>query len=112
VTGVERRLFPRAHIPSLSGVMAVCEPHGLVVHDVENLRPHYARTLEQWLGRFERAAGRVEEMFDAAFVRVWRLYLTGSLVSFLSGPMQLYQIVFAPRENAGLPWTRADVYGA
>jgi len=34
------------------------------------------------------------------------------MVSFQAGPMQLYQVVFAPRDNVDLPWTRADIYRA
>ena len=37
------------------------------------LRLHYARTLEHWLERIERTAGRVATMFDERFVRMWRM---------------------------------------
>ena len=80
------------------------------VLDVENLRLHYAQTLRHWLERFEAAEDRVAEMFDAAFVRMWRLYLAGSMAAFLSGELQLFQFVFArPRLN-DIPWTRAELY--
>ncbi len=109
---LERRIFPGAQIPALSEIMRVFEPHGLLVRDVENLRPHYARTLRHWLERFERHVGEVERVYGPEFVRTWRLYLVGSMVSFQAGPMQLYQVVFAPRDNVDLPWTRADIYRA
>ena len=34
-------------------------------------------------------------MFDEAFVRAWRLYLAGSQAAFVTGSMQLFQVVFA-----------------
>ena len=35
-------------------------------------------------------------MFDARFVRMWRLYLAGSIAAFTTGKLQLFQVVFAP----------------
>lgn len=80
--------------------------------DVENLRLHYARTLEHWQALFEGSVDRVRAMFDEKFVRMWRLYLAGSIAGFSTGGLQLFQVLFAPRENNGIPWTRAALYGA
>jgi cyclopropane-fatty-acyl-phospholipid synthase len=103
---LERRIFPGAYMPALSEALRVIEPHHLAVVDVENLRRHYALTLEHWLARFERARAAVERAYDARFVRMWRLYLASSLASFRSGSTQLWQIVFARSDDAALPWTR------
>jgi len=103
---IERRIFPGAYAPSLREIMNVLEPRSFSVLDVENLRLHYALTLQHWLDRFEAAALRVEEMFDAAFVRAWRLYLAGSLTAFRSGSLQLFQVLFARHGSNEIPWTR------
>jgi cyclopropane-fatty-acyl-phospholipid synthase len=106
---IRRRIFPGAYPPTLREVFAhVLEPQGLSVLDVENLRRHYAKTLEHWRGRFEGAADQVLKMFDETFVRAWRLYLAGSEAAFTTGSMQLFQVVFAPGTNNAIPWTRAD----
>lgn len=107
---IGRRIFPGAYPPSLREMMDVLEPHGLSVLDVENLRLHYARTLEHWLARFEGARAEVARMFDERFVRMWRLYLTGARTGFASGTLQLFQIVFARSGVNAVPWTRAGVY--
>ena len=109
---LDRYIFPGAYIPALSESLAVLEPHGFEVADVENLRRHYARTLEHWMERFEKAADRVAALYDERFVRMWRLYLASSLASFRTGSSQLYQVVFARAGDTRLPWTRADLYGA
>ena len=80
------------------------------VLDVENLRFHYARTLEHWLDRFEQSAQQVASEFDQRFVRMWRLYLAGSIAAFRSGSMQLFQMVFAGPMCQAIPWTRAHLY--
>ena len=91
--------------------MQVFEAAGLSVLDVENLRLHYAITLEHRLQRFEASSVRVAEMFDAAFVRAWRVCLAGSLAAFRSGDLRLFQVVFSRTGCNDIPWTRRHQYG-
>lgn len=108
---IRKHIFPGAYPPTLRQVMeGVLEPRSFSVLDVENLRLHYARTLAHWLARFEEAAEQVAGMFDESFVRAWRLYLAGSEASFTTGWLQLFQVVFARRDDNELPWTRAGLY--
>ena len=110
---IRRRIFPGAYPPTLREVQEhILEPGGLSVLDVENLRLHYARTLEHWLGRFEGAVEQVRAMFGEPFVRAWRLYLAGSEAAFATGWMQLFQVVFARTGENDVPWTRDHMYGA
>ena len=103
---IERRIFPGVHARCLREIMRVLEPRRFSVLDVENLRLHYAMTLQHWLDRFEAAASRVAEMFDEGFVRAWRLYLAGSLAAFRTGTLQLFQVVFSRHASNEIPWTR------
>jgi cyclopropane-fatty-acyl-phospholipid synthase len=77
------------------------------VLDVENLRLHYAKTVEEWLRRFEASLDRIRDMFDEPFIRAWRLYLAASTASFRVGGHQLFQIVFAREQHNEIPWTRS-----
>jgi cyclopropane-fatty-acyl-phospholipid synthase len=106
---IERRIFPGAYIPSLREMLLVLEPWGLCMLDVEDLRPHYARTLENWLERFEKHAGAIALRFDASFVRAWRLYLASSIAAFRCGSVQLFQVLFA-RPDYPAAWTREHLY--
>jgi cyclopropane-fatty-acyl-phospholipid synthase len=105
-----KRIFPGAHVPSLRQVTRIFEPWNFSVLDVENLRLHYAKTLEHWLERFEASAKQVLEMFGPEFVRAWRLHLAGSTVGFRAGTLQLFQIVFARSASQQIPWTRTHLY--
>ena len=107
---IEKRIFPGAYPPSLAEMMQIFEPYDFSVLDVENLRLHYAQTLHHWLALFETASGRVREMFDEKFVRMWRMYLAGSIAGFTTGALQLFQVVFAPRDNNEVPMTREHLY--
>jgi cyclopropane-fatty-acyl-phospholipid synthase len=104
-----KRIFPGAYPPALSEVFVrVFEPWDLSVLDVENLRLHYASTLDHWRRRFDAAADDVARKFDQTFVRAWRLYLAGSQAAFMTGTMQLFQVLFARGTSNAIPWTRSS----
>ena len=105
-----RRIFPGAYPPTLGEMMKVFEGHSFSVLDDENLRLHYAKTLTHWLARYEAANASVTEMFDDTFIRAWRLYLSSSIACFLSGGLQLFQVVFARGEKNTVPWSRQHLY--
>jgi cyclopropane-fatty-acyl-phospholipid synthase len=107
---IEKRIFPGAYPPSLREMAAIFEPWDLSILDVENLRLHYAQTLRHWLGLYEGASERVRTMFDEKFVRMWRLYLAGSVAAFTTGTLQLFQVLFAPGVSNDVPMTRAHLY--
>jgi len=109
---IERRIFPGAYPPSLGEMMQIFEPASLSVLDVENLRLHYARTLHHWWERYEMALDKVRGLFsDETFVRMWRLYLAGSIAAFETGVLQLFQVLFTKQDNNDLPLTREYLYG-
>ncbi len=107
---IEKRIFPGAYPPSLREILGILEPHRFSVLDVENLRLHYALTLEHWLRRFDAARERVREMYDERFVRAWRFYLCGAQAAFRAGEMQLFQVLFARGRSNRVPWTRAHLH--
>lgn len=107
---IEKRIFPGAYPPSLREMMEIFEPYGFAVQDVENLRLHYAKTLQHWLARYEENVEQIREEFDESFVRAWRLYLAGSISAFTTSKLQLFQIMFTRANNNMLPWSRAHLY--
>jgi len=109
---IARRIFPGAYPPTLREMMEIFEPNRLSVLDVENLRLHYARTLEHWLENFEANADAVRSMFDEDFIRTWRLYLAGSNQAFVHGTLQLFQVLFSRSGMNAIPRTRAHLYSS
>lgn len=108
---LEKRIFPGSYVPTLREMMEVFEPFAFSILDVENLRLHYAKTLKEWLHRFDRNDQRVHDLYDETFVRTWRLYLAGCSAAFTTGALQLYQVVFARPHKNDLPWSRQHLYG-
>ncbi|WP_206606178.1 SAM-dependent methyltransferase [Steroidobacter cummioxidans] len=107
---IDRRIFPGANPPSLKQMMEIFEGSGFSVLDVENLRLHYAKTLDWWWRLYEESRDQVAQMFDENFVRMWRLYLAGSRGAFTTGEMQLFQVVFSSGSNNNIPMTREHLY--
>ena len=107
---IEHHIFPGAYPPALMEMLEVLEPGGFSVLDVENLRLHYALTVEHWLSRYEAATDSVRQMFDEEFVRAWRLYLACSIAAFRTGSLQLFQITFARAGINDVPWSRDYLY--
>ena len=107
---IERRIFPGACPPALSQMMNIFEYSRLSVYDVENIRLHYSRTLEEWAKRFEQHKEEITDMMDEEFVKAWGLYLYGSIAAFNSGELQLFQVIFHHTESHNVPWSRHYIY--
>jgi cyclopropane-fatty-acyl-phospholipid synthase len=107
---IERYIFPGAYPPTLAEMLGVIGADDFKIMDVENLRAHYAQTLQHWREGFEANAEEVEKRFGPEFVRAWRLYLAGSRASFSAGEMQLYQILFERNWSNRLPATLDRLY--
>ncbi|MEW6688312.1 MAG: cyclopropane-fatty-acyl-phospholipid synthase family protein [Pseudomonadota bacterium] len=115
---IRKHVFPGGWIPALADVIAEMERAGLEVLDIENLRRHYALTLDAWAGRFERNWEAIRALdparFDERFRRVWRAYLVGCAEMFRSprGHTHLFQIVFSKGNVAegAYPMSREFLY--
>ncbi len=98
---IRKYVFPGGWIPSLADVIVEMEKAGLEVLDIENLRRHYALTLDVWAERFDRSWERIRALeprrFDERFRRIWRVYLYGCAEMFRSpvGRTHLFQVVFS-----------------
>ena len=108
---VGKYIFPGGYLPTMSHIGAAMGQTDLVLTDVENLRLHYARTLDAWAERFEAHIDEVREQFDESFVRMWRFYLNASSAGFKWGDNRVYQVTFTKGLRSDLPLTRAYLYG-
>ena len=110
---IGRYVFPEGELPHLATMVTQLSDAGLEVVDVENLRLHYARTLERWSARLEAQLEQAAQLVPEQALRIWRLYLAGCAYGFARGWMSLHQILAVKPQADGshdLPWTRADLY--
>jgi len=92
---IERYIFPGGELLHASKVLETMADAGLEGLDVENLRPHYARTLWAWSDGLEANLEEARRIAGDRVVRAFRLYLAGSAMSFERGWISLHQMLAA-----------------
>lgn len=106
----DKYIFPGGYIPTLEDTLKHQAEHGFHTVDVESLRRHYAKTLDEWARRFEQHVDEVTKMYDTRFVRMWRLYLRSAYAGFAYGNLDLSQILFTKGLSDEVPMTREYMY--
>ena len=92
---IERYIFPGGELMHVSKVLQVMSEAGIEPLDVENLRPHYGRTLWAWSDALEARLDEARSLTSERVVRAYRLYLACSAMGFEHGWMGLYQMLGA-----------------
>lgn len=109
---LQRRVFPGGELIRLSDVIRFAEAEGLEPLDVENLRPHYARTCKAWVRGLRKNGSEALQYVSEDTYRTWMLYLAASSLSFEQGDTTIYQVLFAKRAAKRLHMTREYIYSA
>ncbi len=115
---IRKYIFPGGWIPSLAQTISAMEACGLEVVDIENLRRHYALTLDAWASRFDANWETIRALdpvrFNETFRRQWRTYLWSCAEMFRSrhSRTHLFQIVFSKPniDERNYPMSRAFLY--
>lgn len=107
---IERYVFPHGELPHVGLALQEMSAAGLEAVDVENLRRHYALTLQHWAERFEAAGNELKLLAGEKRWRIWRIYLAGCAHGFASNWMALHQILAVKGGSNVLPLTREYMY--
>jgi cyclopropane-fatty-acyl-phospholipid synthase len=86
-------VFPDGALVPAHRAVELMELTGFELLDVEQLRPHYARTLTHWVDRLERHADEARAEVGDVTYRTWRAYMAGSVVGFESGDLGVVQVL-------------------
>lgn len=112
---INRHVFPGGAVPHLSRVLIEVSRAGLEFADAEDLRPHYALTLQHWSRRLESCRDQALATASPEVVRIWRVFLTGMAYAFDRGWLSIAQVLsFKPLPSGEVrrPWTREYQYPA
>jgi cyclopropane-fatty-acyl-phospholipid synthase len=109
---VAKHIFPGYWFFSLEGETHRAVERGLNVMDVENLRRHYAMTIEHWRKSFHRNynAIKLRMGYDDTFMRMWDFYFASCIAGFRSGYLNLVQMVMSKGLASEYPLTRDFLY--
>jgi cyclopropane-fatty-acyl-phospholipid synthase len=105
---IKRYIFPGSCIPSITAMnRAASRRTDLRLYHLEDITPHYARTLREWRRRFFTNIEQVKEMgFPDMFIRMWEFYLCYCEAGFTERYIGDVQMIFAKpmsREQPILP---------
>lgn len=122
---IEKYIFPGGELVHIGDVITELSAGGLEALDVENLRPHYARTLWAWSDALEAQLEEAKKVLPGAqgerALRAYRMYLAGCAKGFENGWVALHQVLaqHAPTGRAdefdepadqAYPWRREYIY--
>lgn len=122
---IEKFIFPGGELSHIHYVMRTLAESGLEDLDVENIRPHYARTLWAWSDALEGCLDKAGEILNTQqgqrSLRAYRMYLAGCAMGFEHGWIALHQILAQSQpsgrsdeldypEDISYPWRRDYIY--
>ena len=110
---IDEYVFPGGELVHVSRVLAEMSEQGLEPWDAECLRPHYARTLWEWVSRLEAKQDEARRIVGEKMYRIWRVYMAGSAHAFDRGWISIFQILGTkplPDGSVPHPLTREHVY--
>lgn len=103
-------IFPGGYLPTLREELNIAADINFRTLDVESLRLHYMKTLEEWCKNFMNHLNKERDMFDDEFLRMWHLYLATCAAAFHYWDIDIHQILFSKGINNTLPMTRKYLY--
>lgn len=93
---IQRHIFPGGMLPSKEIFEQLAHTAGLKVQDAFTFGRDYARTLSEWLARFDAKRSEVTALgFSEEFIRKWRFYLAYCLGAFASSRTDVVQYELA-----------------
>lgn len=102
---IKKYIFPGSFIPSLNAISTSAKnATDLRLYHLEDLTPHYARTLLDWRKRFLSKAAELKHLgFDERFIKMWEYYFCYCAGGFREHSIGSVHLVF------GKPRYRQDL---
>ncbi|SCK16910.1 cyclopropane-fatty-acyl-phospholipid synthase family protein [Vogesella sp. LIG4] len=90
---IQQYIFPGGMLPSPTRLEQEIRRAGLHLADRHSFGADYARTLREWLARFQRALPEIRRQgFDDSFIRLWQFYLYYCIAGFEAGRTDVCQL--------------------
>lgn len=102
---IKSHIFPGSCIPSVTAInSSLARVTNLRTVHLEDIGPHYVRTLQEWRARFTDAHHKLSEMgYDDRFLRAWHYYLTYCEAGFEERYISDAHLLLAKPQNRRAP---------
>jgi cyclopropane-fatty-acyl-phospholipid synthase len=90
---IDRYVFPDGELTGVGTIVVAMQDAGLEVRHVENLREHYALTLQGWC---QNLVDNWDEALDEVTLgraKVWGIYMAGSRIAFERNEIELHHVL-------------------
>ena len=98
---IQRYIFPGGFIPCISAIcQGIKKVTDLRLLNLEDIGPHYAKTLQDWRGRFINNLPEIRDLgYSEEFIRMWEFYLSYCEGGFHERALGNVQLVFVKPQN-------------
>ncbi len=97
----DRYVFPDGELASAGKIIIEAQNAGFELRHVENLREHYALTLQQWSANLTAHWDECVAEVGEPTARVWGLYMGSSRLAFERNENQLHQMLALRPDGTG-----------
>jgi cyclopropane-fatty-acyl-phospholipid synthase len=98
---IDRYIFPDGELTAPSRVVQAMHNSGFELRHSENLREHYAKTLEKWCQNLQTNWDEAVAEVGINRARIWNLYMTLSQIGFESNSIQVHQFLGVDNNSVG-----------
>jgi cyclopropane-fatty-acyl-phospholipid synthase len=98
---IDRYVFPDGELAGSGRIITEMQDAGLEVRHEENLREHYALTLEGWCRNLKENWDTCVTEAGLGTAKVWGLYMAGSRIGFERNEIQLHQVLASRTDARG-----------
>ncbi len=98
---IDRYVFPDGELTGSGRIITEMQDAGLEVRHEENLREHYALTLQAWCRNLVENWEACIAEAGLGTAKVWGLYMAGSRLAFERNEIQLHQVLASRTDGRG-----------
>ena len=98
---IDRYVFPDGELTGSGRIISEAQNAGFEVRHSENLREHYALTLQAWCANLVAHWDECVAEVGLPTARVWGLYMAGSRLGFETNGVQLHQVLAVNVPDSG-----------
>jgi cyclopropane-fatty-acyl-phospholipid synthase len=91
---LNKYMFPGGELMFEHDLVNLASSSGFELLNAENFRPHYVKTLDDWIAGMEDQKERLLKIVSENIYRIYHVFFIGSLVSFQKKEISLFQNLF------------------
>jgi cyclopropane-fatty-acyl-phospholipid synthase len=101
-TFLNKYMFPGGELMLEQELIDLAASSGFELLTAENFRPHYVKTLSDWIIRMEEQKDLLLKIISDEIYRIYHIFFIGSLISFRNKEISLFQNLFYKTDDENI----------